>query len=137
MALRLKDLKANQVPFWYQTYEGKEDELDGDGNKTGNKIPKYSAPVRKQARISPNTGDAEDSPFGKDIAYDKSISTVQRLPIDEYAKLFIDVEPVINSDGTTDTEPDYRCVCSKNDLQQNVWAVQRIKGSGYERKNPN
>lgn len=129
MGLRLKDLRINQVPFWYQTYEGRADERDSDGNKTGDKINKYSAPVRVLARISPNTGNAEDSPFGKDISYDKSISTVQRLPIDEYSLLFIDVEPVLNEDGTTDTEPDYRCVCQKHDLQQNVWAVQRIKGS--------
>ena len=136
MALRLKDLRANQVPFWYQTYEGQEDELDEDGNKTGYKVPKYSKPVRKLARISPNTGDAKDSPFGKDIEYDKAISTVQSLPIDEYSRLFIDVEPVLNGDGTTNTEPDYYCVCPKNDLQQNVWAIKRIKGSGHGKENP-
>ncbi len=135
MKLRLKDLRINQVPFWYQTYEGQEDETDEDGNKTGDKIPKYSIPVRALARISPNTGNAEDSPFGTDIKYDKAISTVQKLPIDEYSRLFIDVVPALNADGTTDTEPDYRCVCPKSDFGQNVWAVQKIRGSGSGREN--
>lgn len=127
--LRLKDLRDNQVYFWYQTYEGKADELDSDGNKTGYKQPKYSNPVRVLARISPNSGNSEDSPFGKDIVYDKSISTVKDLPIDEFSKLFIDIEPVLNADGSTNTEPDYACVCPKHDLQQHVWAIKKIKGA--------
>lgn len=129
MALRLKDLKENQVSFWYQTYIGQVDEVDADGNLTGDTVPKYSNPVRVLARVSPNSGNAEDSPFGKNIVYDKSISTVKRLPIDEYTRLFIDVEPVLNEDGSTDTEPDYICVCPKNDLHQNLWAIRKIKGA--------
>ena len=86
--LRLKDLRLNQVPFYYQTYDGTVDEVDEDGNLTGESIPKYSNPVRVLARVSPNSGNAEDSPFGKDIVYDKTISTVQKLPIDEYSKLY-------------------------------------------------
>lgn len=129
MALKLKDLRMNQVPFWYQTYEGQTDEMDEDGNLTGASVPKYSNPIRKLARISPNSGNAEDSPFGKDIVYDKTISTVQRLPIDEYSRLFIDAVPVLKEDGSTDTEPDYICVCPKNDLHQNLWAIRKIKGA--------
>jgi hypothetical protein len=127
MGVRLRDLRINQVPFWYQTYEGEVDEVDDDGNLTGETIKKYSNPIKALARISPNTGQSESNPFGKNTDYDKSISTVVRLPIDEYSKLFIDVEPVINEDGSTDTEPDYYCVVPKHDLQQNVWAVKKIK----------
>lgn len=135
MALRLKDLRQNQVPFWYQTYEKEVDEVDADGNLTGDTVPKYSNPVRALARISPNSGNAEDSPFGKDIVYDKTISTVKQLPIDEYSRLFIDIVPVINEDGSTNTEPDYKCVCPKHDLQQNLWAIRKIKGRRSEEKN--
>lgn len=133
--LRLKDLRLNQVPFYYQTYDGTVDEVDEDGNLTGESIPKYSNPVRVLARVSPNSGNAEDSPFGKDIVYDKTISTVQKLPIDEYSKLFIDVVPVLNEDGSTDTEPDYICVCPKHDLQQNLWAIRKIKGNIHAGQN--
>lgn len=96
---------------------------------------KYSNPVRVLARVSPNSGNAEDSPFGKDIVYDKTISTVQKLPIDEYSKLFIDVVPILNEDGSTDTEPDYICVCPKHDLQQNLWAIRKIKGNIHAGQN--
>jgi len=128
MEIKLFDLPYNQVTFWYQTYEGTIDEVDDDGNLTGGTIKKYSNPVQAKARISPNSGNAEDSPFGKDIVYDKSISTVQKLPIDEYSRLFIDVVPVINDDGSTDTEPDYICVCPKVDLHRGVWAIRKITG---------
>ncbi len=134
MALRLRDLRINQVSFWYQQFIGEDDVLDEDGNLTGTKKKVYSNPVRALARISPNTGQAESNPFGINTDYDKAISTVQNLPIDEYSRLFIDIEPEINADGSTNTEPDYSCVSQKRDLQQNVWAAKKIKGSVYERK---
>lgn len=125
--MRLKDLRINQVPFWYQTFIKEEDAVDGEGNLTGETVKIYSNPIRALARISPNTGQSKNSPFGKDVDYDKSISTVVRLPIDEYSRLFIDIEPVIKGDGSTDTEPDYYCVIPKHDLQQNVWAIKKIR----------
>ena len=129
MALRLKDLKENQVPFWYQILLREDDEYDEEGNLTGEPIKVYSKPVREFARISPNSGNSEDSPFGKDIVYDKTISTVKHLPIDEYSRLFIDIVPILNEDGSTDTMPDYKCVCPKHGLNQNIWAIKKVKGS--------
>lgn len=127
--MRLKDLRINQVPFWYQKYLGEIDVTDDEGNLTGETVKLYSNPIRALARISPNTGQSASSPFGANVDYDKSISTVVRLPIDEYSRLFIDIEPVLNEDGSTDTEPDYYCVIPKHDLQQNVWAIKRIKAA--------
>ena len=127
--MKIKDLPENQVSFWYQTYEGEVDKVDSKGRITGDKEFAYSNPVKARARISSSTGNLYESPFGSDIAYDKSISTVQKLPIDEYTKLFIDREPVLNEDGTTDTEPDYRVVCVKLGLIQNVWAIKKIRGA--------
>lgn len=127
--LHMKDLKENQVEFWYQEYEGEEIEYDEDGNKTGDKILKYKNPVKAIARITATAGSSTESPFGKDLVYDRSISTVQKLPINEYTKLFIDVVPVINEDGSTDTEPDYACVNPAIGIHQNVWAIRKIKGT--------
>ena len=123
------DLPENQVEFWYQCYEGEDYELDEDGRRTGDKIPIYSNPEKSKAFISANTGNAMDSPFGNDIVYDKAISTVKKLPIDENTRLFIDRVPVLNADGATDTKPDCECVCVKNGLVQNVWAIRKIKGA--------
>lgn len=126
--MKLKDLKANQVPFYYQTYEGKVPEYDEDGYLTGDYKEKYSRPVQKFARISPNTTEVQNTPFGLDLVYDKMISTVQDLPIDEFSRLFIDVVPKVNPDGTTDTEPDYKVVKAARDMNQKLWAIQKLEG---------
>lgn len=132
--MKIKDLPENQVSFWYQTYEGETDEIDSEGRIAGEPVKTYSNPVMAKARVSSSTGNLYESPFGSDIAYDKSISTVQKLPIDEYTRLFIDVVPVIKQDGSTDTEPDYRVVCVKLGLIQNVWAIKKIRGVTDEDK---
>ena len=125
----VQDLPENQVTFWYQVYLGEIDEVDDEGNRTGDKVKEYSEPVEARARISANTGNASDSPFGQNIVYDKAISTVEKLPIDEQTLLFIDREPIYNAIGRLITEPDYCCTCVKNGLHQNVWAVKKIRGS--------
>ena len=125
----LKDLKANQVGFYYQTMSDEEEELrDEDGNLTGETAYTYSNPVQEFARISPNTTDVEETPFGKDLVYDKMISTVKDLPISETSRLFIDIVPKINENGSTDTEPDYEVVKVAKDMHQKMWAIRRIEG---------
>lgn len=126
--MKLKDLKANQVPFYYQTYGEKKAEVDEDGYLTGEYEISYSEPIKAWARISPNTSEVQDTPFGKDLVYDKMISTVQNLPIDEHSKLYIDVVPQFHFDGSTDTEPDYIVVKVAKDMNQNMWAIRRIEG---------
>ena len=80
--------------------------------------------------ISENTSDVEDLPFGRDCKYDKMISTVQDLPIDEFTKLFVDVVPVIREDGSTNTKPDYEVIRVAKGIYQKVWAIRRIDGYG-------
>ena len=126
--MRLKDLAINQVPFYYCTYMGEVEEVDDDGYLTGDTVIKYSDPVPAKARISPNTKDAEVMPFGVDLVYDKAISTVQDLPIDEYTKLYIDRVPTYDDNGKLTNEPDYEVVRVAKDLQQRVWAIKRISG---------
>lgn len=125
--MRLHDLKANQQAFYYCTYEGSKPVLDEDGYETGETEDSYANPIKAWARISPNAGSSEESPFGTDISYDRSIATVQNLPIDEHSRLYIDVVPVINEDGTTDTKPDYKVVRYAPDLHEHLWAVSRLQ----------
>ena len=123
--MKLKDLKINQVPFYYAEYKGKVEQTDADGYKTGEHEESYGEPVRAMARIRPYTGEMKGMPFGADLVYDKAISTVQDLPIDEYTGLWIDKEPYKN--GIL-TDPDYVCVRPAKDLQQRVWAIRKIRG---------
>ena len=124
------DLAENQREFYFQTYVESEEEYDEDGYLTGESNSSYSNPIKASAMISENTSEVTDTPFGKDLVYDKMISTVQDLPIDEYSKLFIDVVPVIKDDGSTDTEPDYIVKKVAKGLYQKVWAVQKVDGYG-------
>ena len=129
----IKDLKANQREFYYQTYIGEGEEYDEDGYLTGDNSQTivYSNPIKAVAMISANTSDVVDLPFGKDLQYDKMISTVQNLPIDEHTMLFIDVTPVIDGNGATETPPDYSVVKVAKGLHQNVWAIKRVEGYDY------
>lgn len=126
--VQISDLKENQRDFYYQTYKESEEEYDEDGYLTGEKSNSYSNPIKASAMISENTSEVTDTPFGRDLVYDKMISTVQDLPIDEYSKLFIDVVPVIKADGSTETEPDYIVKKVAKGLYQHVWAVQKVDG---------
>lgn len=128
--IRMFDLPDNQREFYYQTYVEEDEEVDDDGYLTGEKKSYYSNPIKASAMISENTSDAVVTPFGKDLVYDKMISTVQDLPINELSKLFVDVVPVFNEDGSTFTEPDYIVKKVARGLYQKVWAIQKV--SGYE-----
>jgi hypothetical protein len=132
MNMEIKDLKANQRDFYYQLFRGEQPEYDDDGYETGESKISYSEPIKASAMISENTSDAVNSPFGKDLVYDKLISTVQDLPIDEYSKLFVDVVPVIKEDGSTDTEPDYEVIRVSKGIYQRVWAIRKVEGYGNQ-----
>lgn len=122
------DLAENQREFYYQTYNGEVESVDDEGYLTGEPVTSYSNPIKAKAMISENTSDSIISPFGKDLVYDKMISTVQDLPIDEYSRLFIDVVPVIKEDGSTDTKPDYIVKRVSKGIYQRVWAIQKVEG---------
>ena len=122
------DLSENQREFYYQTYQASDETYDDEGYLTGESNSSYSKPIKAKAMISENTSEVTDTPFGKDLVYDKMISTVQDLPINEYSKLFVDVVPVIKEDGSTDTEPDYEVVRVSKGIYQKVWAIRRVEG---------
>ncbi len=124
------DLAENQKEFYYQMFKGEQEGYDDDGYSTGESQSSYSNPIKASAMISENTSEVTDTPFGRDLVYDKMISTVQDLPIDEYSKLFIDVVPVLKEDGSTDTKPDYVVKKVAKGIYQKIWAIQKI--DGYE-----
>ena len=130
MNMEIKDLRENQRDFYYQLLRGEQPVIDEDGYDTGETEISYSNPIKASAMISANTSDVADTPFGRDCVYDKMISTVQDLPIDEFTKLFIDVVPVIEEDGSTYTKPDYEVIRVAKGIYQNVWAIKKVDGYG-------
>ena len=71
----MRDLKRNQRKMHYSLYIEQENESDFDVLDT---VAKYSAPVEFKASLTAGKSDSGDSPFGKDISYDRIISTVKK-----------------------------------------------------------
>lgn len=128
--LNLRNLQFLEQDFWYARMKGYEPEVDSEGNLTGDDVLTYENPVHAKARIGFTQYYDADTAFTKGVVHNRAISSVTKFPIDEYTVLWIDVEPVIKQDGSTDTEPDYYCVAYRQDIHRNVWAIR--KREGYE-----
>lgn len=101
----MRCMELNKQSFYYSLYEGKEEIEDEWGNKTGEYKLRYSNPVEFKANISAARGETQSSQFGESVSYDKTIiSDKERLPLDEYSVLWVDVVPELNEDGSLATD---------------------------------
>lgn len=122
----MRDLRRNQRKMYYSLYEEQSEESDFDTLDT---VAGYSAPVEFRASLSAGKSDAEDSPFGKDVSYDRIISTVNKaLPITETSLIWYESEPVLRKDGSADaSSADYKVVAAPLDGLDGVRiAIKRI-----------
>lgn len=104
----MKTLNRNKTVFYYALYEGKEPIVDDYGNVTGEYEVKYSQPHKFLANISAANGKADVEQFGTNVDYDKIIVGDNTFPkIDEYSIVWIDIVPVIDNEGKTETPHDY------------------------------
>lgn len=122
----MRDLRRNQRKMYYSLYVAQENESDFDVLDT---VAKYSAPVEFRASLSAGKSDADDSPFGKDISYDRIISTVNKsLPITETSLIWYETEPVLLEDGSADpSSADYKVAAAPLDGLDGIRiAIKRI-----------
>ena len=124
----MRDLRRNQVPFWYSLYEGK-DAILKDGFETGQYKEKYSEPVQAIARISSATGESDVEMFGAAISYDRIITTVQDLPINEFSRLWVDVDPDASKNGE---DYNYKVKRVARGLNQHLWAIEKVVRNGNQ-----
>lgn len=122
----MRDLAINQVDMYYALYVDNVPILDADGNETGEYTSGYEKPVHTKARISANKGNSKVEAFGITTDYDRTISTVKKLPMDETSILWVDTMPVLEADGTTKTPNDYTVKKRAPDLNQNLWAIKKV-----------
>lgn len=122
----MRDALRNQSKFWYSLYQGKEPVLK-NGFDTGQTREKYSEPIQASARISSATGESEVELFGASVKYDRIISTVQNLPIDEYSRLWIDCEPDEKRQNF-----DYKVKRVAKGLNQHLWAIEKVVSNGNQ-----
>ena len=110
----MRDLKRNQRKMYYSLYVEQRNDSDFDILDT---VAKYSAPVEFKASLTAGKSDLDDSPFGKDISYDRIISTVNKdLPITETSLIWYGTEPVLSEDGSADpSSADYKVAAAPLD----------------------
>lgn len=97
----MRDLKKNLRKMHYALYDSEIPIYDEDGNEELETGAGYKNPVLFRANLSAGQSNAEESPFGKDVSYDRVISTcVMDLPIDENSLIWVKNKPVFNADGT-------------------------------------
>lgn len=89
----------NKQPFWYALYDGTVEDYDEYGNQSGTHVT-YKNPVKAYGNISPARGNVTVQQYGEDARYDKVIVLGDRdTVINEYAVLWIDVEPELDANG--------------------------------------
>lgn len=90
----MRSLKRNQSTVFYSLKSETKDTFD----KNGNPIYSYSEPIKDSFTLSPNTGEAEMQPFGRDVDYDRNMITHDmECKIDEFSRLWIDKDPLTES----------------------------------------
>ena len=125
----MRDLKRNQRKMYYSLYVEQGNDSDFDILDT---VAKYSAPVEFKANLTAGKSDSDDSPFGKDISYDRIISTVNKdLPITETSLIWHGTEPVLLEDGSADpSSADYKVAAAPLDGLDGIRiAIKRIAKS--------
>ena len=123
----MRSMERNKTTIYYALYQGKQPVLDDDGYETGEYINGYSDPIKFNIRVSPNKGNSENEVFGKNLDYDRAMSTSdKRFPIDEFSILWVDKVPVIEDDGTTNTPHDFTVVRVAKDLNEWVYAIKKV-----------
>lgn len=125
----MRDLRRNQRKMYYSLYIEQENDSEFDTLDT---VAKYSKPIEFKASLSVGQSDADDSPFGKDISYDRIISTVNKsLPITETSLIWYETKPVLLEDGSADpSSADYKVAAMPLDGLDDIRiAIKRIAKS--------
>lgn len=121
----MRDCLRNQRTIWYALYDGKEPVMV-NGLDSGQNKEIYSKPKMAEVNVASATGGAETELFGASVQYDRVISTVQDLPIDEYSRIWVDTIPNEQADNS-----DYKVKQVAKGLDQHLWAIEKVVRNGY------
>lgn len=97
----MRNCKKNRRQMYYALFDNEIPIFNDKGEEELETRAGYKTPVLFYASLSTGQSDAEESPFGKNVSYDRVISTCDTsLPIDENSLIWIKNKPVYNADGT-------------------------------------
>ena len=71
----MRTCQRNKRKIYYALYIGKTDQVDSDGNYTGDKVLTYSSPVEARMNVSGGRGQAEVEMFGVDNPFTHTAAT--------------------------------------------------------------
>ena len=104
----MRCLARNKRAFFYAQHEGQDEIKDVYGNATGQYKVLYGKPVQILGNVSAAQGEIQSRQFGESETYDKVIVLDDiGVPIDEYSILWVDSQPKLTEDGSTETPHDY------------------------------
>lgn len=87
----MRNLRRNQTAIYYKNYIGEDEIIDEYGNATGSFEKKYGGLKKIDISVSGNIGTSEYQTFGKNLDYDRTLSTSDMsCDIDENSILWLD-----------------------------------------------
>lgn len=120
--------ERNLTTIHYALYNGMQPIYDADGNDTGRSEVAYENPVEIRASVSAARGYSDTEQFGVNLDYEKTvITTDMTCPIAETSVLWVDREPEIANDGSTNTPFDYRVVKVAKSLNYIAYAIKKAE----------
>lgn len=124
----MKCLRRNARTFHYCLFSAKVAVEDTNHLKTGEYKLTYSSAVSIKGNISPATGNSNVEQFGNFTDYDKVIVIEDpNCPIDENTVLFIDKDPVYDTESTP--LYDYRVRKVARSINSVSYAIQKAEVS--------
>lgn len=117
----MRDLLRNTTKLWYVNAAILADELDLDGNYTGEKTKSYSAPQIIFMNIYPSNGNVVERIFGKDSSFDM-VATSNQIKLEVDTLLFLK-DPNFNSNY--DLNYDFRIDTIRTSLNTTQYGLKK------------
>ena len=111
----MTSLERDKKSFYYCKCNGETDVVDESGYLTGEKSITYGEATMVSGVFSMASGNSQMEMFGVDINYDRTVTIVGDLEIDETCVLFVDKAPEYD----TDNSPLYDYVVKRVSKTQN------------------
>lgn len=121
----MRIVQRNKRPIWYALYNKITDEMDAEGNYTGEKVTTYDEPVKDMMNVSGGRGSAEVEIFGVDNPFTRSVVTNDlTTPFNTDTIWWFESEPY---DALGNRQPhNYRCTGVARTMNQAVIALAEV-----------
>lgn len=115
----MRTLLKNKVQLYYVPFSAWTDEVDADGNYTGEKIASYGSPNEISINIYPAGSEIVEQIFGKEASFDM-VAVSNEIVLDEFGLLFTSLPT-----GNYDTTYDYKIHSISKSLNTYAYGLRR------------